>query len=578
MKAYIAELITQAVTELWPNMAPEVLSGVNFDVSYPKPEFGDYASNAAMMLFKRFAEKPAVSPLALAEVLAERCSALDKQATFSSVVAAAGFINFTLADSWLVHEMGKYQSRAGLQTEPNTSAAPVIIEYFQNNVAKPPHIGHLRSAVLGDSLVRIYKFLGYNIVTDTHVGDWGTQFGILLYAYKTMGDRAVIERDPIIELNKLYVAMSAKIEQQPELRDFGKAEFQKLEAGNEENRELWHWFVEVSMADFEKYRQLLKLQPFDYNYGESFYEDKMPAVLQELADKGLVTTGETGELYVDLEADGLGRCILQKSDGASTYHLRDFATYLYRKAEFTFDRNVYIVDSRQAHHFKQLFRVLEKAGYPAETDSLHVDFGFMSLPEGPISTRKGTVISLEKLLEEATSRAAAIISEKNPDLPNAAHVAEQVGLAAVKYFDLSHNRRTDIVFTWDTALSFEGNTGPYLQYTHARIQSILRKADIMQPASGYEISHLELAERTVLRQLQQFPAVLEQAAKEFMPSHLCTYLFGLAQSYNSFYQSVPVLQETDSHKRAFRLALCQATATVISTGLDLLGITAPEQM
>ncbi|MDQ3018874.1 MAG: arginine--tRNA ligase, partial [bacterium] len=452
----------------------------------------------------------------------------------------------------------------------------VVVEYFQNNIAKPPHVGHLRSAVIGDSLIRILKFLGYNAISDTHVGDWGTQFGILLYAYKTLGDRTIVEQDPIQELNKLYVAMSAKIEEQPELRDLGKAEFQKLEAGDAENRELWEWFVKVSLDDFERYRQLLGILPFDYNFGESFYEDKMQAVLKVLSEKGLLTTGETGEIYVDLGEQGLGRCILVKSDGATTYHLRDFATYMYRKEHFDYYRNLYIVDVRQSHHFRQLFRVLELAGYPAETDSAHLEFGFMSLPEGAISTRKGNIISLENLINEARTRALAIIEEKNPGLQEKEKVANQVALAAIKYFDLSHNRATEIVFTWDKALSFEGNTGPYLQYTHARINGILRKDTSKGiDAAPAELHELELG---VLRKLQQFPEILQQTTVEYLPNLLCNYLFELAQSFNSFYQTVSVIQEEDEVKKQFRIKLITGTAQVLRNGLNLLGIEAPEEM
>jgi arginyl-tRNA synthetase len=579
MKQYINELIGQALKQVAPDEAGEVLATTVLEVTYPKPEFGDYASNAAMVTFKKFQRAPVASPAILASKLAEICGELDKQQTFSAVTAVGGFINFTLAESFLLHNLEDILKRQDNFGRSDVGEGrTVIVEYFQNNIAKPPHVGHLRSAVVGDALMRVFEFLGFKAISDTHVGDWGTQFGILLYAYKTMGDKAVVEKDPIQELNKLYVTISNKIEEQPELRELGKAEFKKLEEGDSENRELWQWFVKVSLEDFERYRQLLGLLPFDLNLGESFYEDKMPAVLKEFADKGLITPGETGELYVDLEADGLGRCILVKSDGATTYHLRDFATYIYRRNQFHFWRNVYVVDVRQAHHFRQLFRVLEMAGYPAETDSELADLGFMSLPEGAISTRKGTVISLENLIAEADRRALDIIEQKNPGLAHKNNVARQVALAAIKYFDLSHNRRTEFVFTWEKALSFEGNTGPYLQYTHARIHGILRKAGDTAGApvtSGINMQPQELA---VLRKLNQFPEVLEMVLDDNLLNLLCNYLFELAQEFNSFYQAVPVLQEQQEHVRQFRLGLVTATAQVIKNGLSLLGIEAPEEM
>lgn len=579
MKQYISELLKQSLAELAQEEAPAILGEVGFEVTYPRQDFGDYASNAALVVFKQFKQPPATNPKELASQLATLARKYDKDETFSKIEAVGGFINFTLSEKYLAHrteDIVKHTQNYG-RSEVGAGRT-VIVEYFQNNIAKPPHVGHLRSAVVGDSLRRIFQFLGYKTISDTHIGDWGVQFGILLHAFKTLGDRATVEAGPIQELNKLYVAMAAKIENEPSLRDLGKQEFKKLEDGDAENRELWQWFIEVSLADFERYRQLLGLKEFDFNLGESFYEDKMSTALKVLSDKGLVQTGETGELYVDLEADGLGRCILVKSDGATTYHLRDLATYLYRKQEFDFYRNLYIVDNRQVHHFRQLFRILEKIGYPAETDSVHVDLGFMSLPEGPISTRKGTIISLENLIGEARQRALAIIEDKNPGLKNKEQVAAQVAQGAIKYFDLSHNRRTEFTFTWDKAVSFEGNTGPYLQYTHARIHGILRKAGHPEPlelVGPLDLAPLELG---VMRKLHQFPEIVEQVTEEYLPNTLTNYLFELAQEFNSFYHAIPVMQEADPQKRNFRLTLITATAQVLKNGLDLLGIEAPEEM
>lgn len=547
------------------------------DLTAPEPQFGDYSTNAALILAKQLKRNPAE----IAAVVAGEILKLDKQRVLADAKAAGGFINFTLSRKSLLDNL---RNILELKEKFGSSGAgkgkTIIVEYFQNNVAKPPHVGHLRSAVVGDSLLRIFRFLGYPAMSDTHIGDWGTQFGILILAYKTMGDKKTVEKDPINELNKLYVAMSEKIDGQPELREQAKAEFARLEKGDAENRKLWQWFVMESLIDFEHYRRLLELLEFDHNLGESFYEDKMPAVLDLMRSKNLVVTGETGELYVDLEKFGMGRCILVKSDGATTYHLRDFATYIFRKSQFDFYKNIYVVDNRQSHHFKQLFKVLEIMGYPAQADSAHVDLGFMSLPEGPISTRKGNIISLQNLTDEAQKRALSIIQEKNPDLQNKEAVAKMVALAAIKYFDLSHNRKTEIMFAWDKALSFEGNTGPYLQYTHARIHGILRKAAAGGVARGPypEFADMNPHETFVLRKLVRFPDVLEQSARDCLPNLLCAYLFELSQYFNSFYQEVPVSQETDGAKRAFRLQLITATAQVIRNGLYLLGIEAPEEM
>lgn len=590
MKAYISSLIGQVITDFTPDEAGAVLGSGVFDVSTPKSGFGDYASNAAMVIFKKFHTAPAENPVKFAELLAQKISELDKQNTFEKVEAVSGFINFTLSKNELVKNLQNIlEAKENYGQSTVGEGKKIIIEYFQNNIAKPPHVGHLRSAVIGDSLVRILKFVGYETLTDTHIGDWGVQFGILLYAYKQFiangGTKAQIEKDPVIELNKLYVDMSAQIDAKPELRELGKAEFQKLESGDAENRELWQWFVDVSLVDFEHYREILKIQPFDENLGESFYEDKMQTILADFESKGLVKVGETGEKYVDLEGDALGRCILVKSDGASTYHLRDFATYIYRKETLDFYRNLYIVDVRQSHHFRQLFRVLELAGFPAETDSAHIEFGFMSLPEGAISTRKGTTISLDNLISEAEKQALAIIQEKNPELEDKETVAKQVALAAIKYFDLSHNRSTEIVFTWDKALSFEGNTGPYLQYTHARINGILRKGgiesattsalDLKDLVSDTIFSETEMA---VMKKLFKFTESIEQVVADYTPNLLSNYLFELAQNFNAFYEEMPILKEENSQVRDFRLNLIQATAQVLKNGLNLLGIEALEEM
>ena len=559
------------------------------DISVPDAKFGDYATNAALILAKKISAEGKlapggkINPLDLAQKIVEEIQKIDENKIFSRVTLAGGFINFKLSDEYLKQNMQAILDQRDLfGCSLSGGGKTVVVEYFQNNVAKPPHVGHLRSAVIGDCLLRVLKSQGYKTISDTHIGDWGVQFGILLYAFKTLKpDMDVLEKDPINELNKLYVEMSAQIEQKPDLRELAKAEFKKLEDGEQQNRKLWQWFVDESLSDFERYRLLLGVLPFDYNLGESFYEKHMPEVLAEFEEKKLISKGETGELYIDLDKFGLGRCILVKSDGATTYHLRDFATYIYRRNKFNFVKNLYIVDNRQSHHFKQLFKSLELAGYPAEKDSQHLELGFMSLPEGAISTRKGTTISLENLITEANKRALKIIEDKNPELENKEEVAKKVALAAIKYFDLSHNRKTEIVFTWDKALSFEGNTGPYLQYTHARIFGILRKGSrfkVQGSSLAPSTLHLEPSESAVLRKLIQFPEVVAKVTEDYYPNNLCNYLFELSQTFNSFYQEVPVLQETNEALKSFRLNLITATAQVIKNGLYLLGIEAPEEM
>ncbi|HVY67391.1 MAG TPA: arginine--tRNA ligase [Patescibacteria group bacterium] len=578
-KIYLQHLLATALSEL--KLTSQLDSQPQIDV--PKEQFGDFTTNVAMIL----AKKLKVSPVQVAEKLADQLKIQDSHGTFSEISPQGGFINFKLSPGHLrgslktILEQGELYgcSLAG-------GGQKVLVEYFQNNVAKPPHVGHLRSAVIGDCLLRIFRAQGYKAVSDTHVGDWGTQFGILLFAYKEFigagGDRQQIETDPIEQLNKLYVAMSARIEAEPELRERGKQEFAKLEKGDTENRELWQWFVRVSLEDFENYRKILDLLPFDYNLGESFYEEKMPPVLADLKQRGLLKDSE-GAQVVDLTAQQEGMAVLVKSDGATTYLTRDVAAVKYRTEEMHLEKMLYVVDNRQAHHFRQLFAIVRLAGYVrAAAVAEHVEFGFMSLPEGAISTRKGTVISLKSLIDQGRARALKIIEQKNPGLADKPAAALQVALAAIKYFDLSHNRKSEIVFTWDKALSFEGNTGPYLQYTHARIHGILRKAEKegVMPETGSKEAKTTLgrAELSVLRKLVQYPDAVAQVAADYLPSQLCNYLFELAQAFNSFYQEAPVLQEKDESLKLFRLQLITATAQVLRNGLYLLGIEAPEEM
>ena len=452
----------------------------------------------------------------------------------------------------------------------------IIVEYFQNNVAKPPHVGHLRSAVIGDAIKRILLSQGYDAVSDTHVGDWGTQFGILLYAYKEADEatKKKIEDDPFHELEMLY----QDVQKREGIIELGKKEFARLEQGDEENRKIWEWMVAISMKKLEESARRLQLLPFDEHKGESAYEKMMPALVEKALQKGVAKRTEDGAVIVDLTHEALDEAILIKSDGASTYLLRDLATIQYRKEHWRFWKNLYVVDVRQSHHFKQLFRVAELLGFEGAEESEHIEYGFMKLPEGIISTRKGVTVSLEAVLDEATDRAHAVIQEKNPELKNADRVAEMVGLAAIKYFDLLHNRRSDIIFRWDEALSFEGDTGPYLQYTYARLKSILRKLGGQKQSLIVEEAALDNVEHRLLASLLYFPEAINDALAEFMPNILARYLYQLAGLANEFYHSSPVTQEPDEKKKNVRAVLISGVAITLSKGLLLLGIEAPEEM
>lgn len=569
----------EALSEKISQVAKELAGGLavpDFSVEVPEiAEHGDYASNVALMLSKSLGRKP----MEVAEELAKKLQ--DKHWEVS--VAPPGFLNFKLRDIVLIEALSEiFAVGETWGTSEVGKGKTAMVEYFQLNIAKRPHIGHVRSAVIGDALKRIFLSQGYNAVSDTHVGDWGTQFGILLWAFKTLvkeEDRHIYEERPFENLEKLYEEANLQILQKPEFRELGKEEFAKLERGDTENRKIWEWMTDISMKKLEESTKRLGLLPFDEHKGESSYEADMPQIVEEAHQKNITTHKEDGAILVDLTTEKLDEAVLIKSDGASTYLLRDLATIKYRKEHWRFWKNIYVVDVRQSHHFKQLFRVAELLGYEGVGDSEHVEFGFMKLPEGAISTRKGTAIALDALLNEAELRALAVIREKNPDLPHADEVARQVGIGAVKYFDLSHNRKSDVTFEWNRALSFEGNTGPYLQYTYARLKSILRKAGgSLDDIKGINDVSIADVEHRLISLVLRYPTAIENALAGRSPHILAAYLYELASITNEFYHALPVLQEEDKRKRTVRIKLVTVAATTLHNGLNLLGIETPGEM
>lgn len=541
----------------------------SFEAS-PQPEFGDYATNLPLAL----GALRGISPMALAEEIAEKIkSPLIEKAE----AAAPGFINIWISKKALGAGI------EGILANPRSyggslegKGRTVIVEYFQLNIAKKPHVGHLRSAVIGDSVKRILRHLSYHAISDTHVGDWGTQFGILLSAFKRAGGGIKdVEKNPFELLNKLYIEENAQIEADPALREQAKEEFAKLERGDKENRAIWKWMVLLSMKKLKESAGLLQLLRFEEHKGESSYESDMPKIVEEALEKGAAIKKD-GAVLVDLSDEGLDEAILIKSDGASTYLLRDLATIKHRKENWDFYKNIYVVDVRQSHHFRQVFRVAELLGFEGRGVSIHAEFGFMKLPEGAFSTRKGNTISLDALISEAEERALKVIEEKNPELKNKLEVAKDVALGAIKYFDLSHHRKSDIVFRWEDALSFEGNTGPYVQYTHARFSSILRKFGKKLPKLAE--AEFDEGERSLAVRLLRFPDAVSAAEKEYAPHVIAHYLFQLSQEANTFYHTHRVLDEADKKKKELRTLLVKAVAEVLKTGLYLLGIKAPEEM
>ncbi|MBI5153434.1 MAG: arginine--tRNA ligase [Parcubacteria group bacterium] len=551
-------------------------------VPSPDTRFGDYATPVALKLAK-ILEK---SPQEVATLIIEDIKSNPKNEYIDSISFESGFINFRMSDLFYKEALQailKEGPRNGVKAtegeEQEGRGKTVVLDYFQLNIAKQPHVGHLRSAVIGDALKRILLSRGYRVVADTHVGDWGTQFGILLYAYKKAvqgNEREIdaIKNDPFIKLQELYVIAN----QEEDIHEKGKMEFAKLEKGDSENRSIWKWMVEISMKKLEDNAARLKLLSFEEHRGESAYEEAMPLIVELALTRGVAKKTEDGAVVVDLTKEGLDEAVLVKSDGATTYLLRDLATIQYRKVHYDFWKNLYVVDNRQSHHFRQVFRVAELLGFEGVEASEHIEFGFMKLPEGAMSTRKGNVILLTAVLDEAERRARAVIYEKNPNLHNVDEVAKQIGLGAIKFFDLSHNRKSDIVFHWEDALSFEGKTGPYIQYTCARLKSILRKsADEIGDAFPEGVV-LDAEERELLLHCARIPETIQRVIDAWLPHLLVDHLFELAQSANEFYHSHPILTEHDEGKRKTLLVIVRAVTTTLSRGLYLLGIDAPEEM
>ena len=451
----------------------------------------------------------------------------------------------------------------------------IVIDYSSPNIAKPFHVGHLRSTVIGNAIYKIYEFLGYNCVGINHLGDWGTQFGKLITAYKMWGNAETVEKDGISELMRIYVKFHEEAEKDPSLNDTARAWFVKMQDGDEEAISLWKWFKAISLKEFERVYKTLDVS-FDSYAGESFYNDKMAAVVEELKEKNLLKESN-GAMIVDLEDAKMPPCLIIRSDGGTLYATRDITAALYRKKTYDFEKCIYVTAIDQNLHFAQWFKVIEKMGYDWYKNLVHVPFGLVSLESGKLSTRKGNVVLMEDLLSEAVKKTAAIIEEKNPDLPNKEEVAKEVGIGAVIFDDLYNGRIKDIVFSWEKMLSFEGETGPYVQYTNARACSVLRKAE--EEADGNVDFSLLTDDVTVevIKLIASFNDKVKDAAERYEPSVVSRYLVDLAQAFNKFYHDNSILNAEENTRKA-RLAVVKAVSLVLTSGLALLGIKAPEQM
>ena len=537
----------------------------------PDNKMGDYA----LPCFK-FAKVMRKSPVAIAEELKNTFATDD---AISEVEAVNGYLNFRVNRTALVKETLEKIAEQGeaFGSSDMGNGKTICIDYSSVNIAKPFHIGHLSTTVIGGALYRIFKFLGYNTVGINHLGDYGTQFGKLIYAYKHWGSEEAVKEGGVKELTRLYVLYHKESENDPSMDDEARSYFKLIENGDEECVKLFNLFKEITLKEVEKIYDELDIK-FDSYAGESFYNDKMQPVIDELAEKGLLVESE-GAKIVDLEKYGMPPCIILRSDGASLYATRDLAAACYRKEHYDFDKCLYVVAYQQNLHFKQIFKVLELMGKPWAKDLVHVAYGMVSLLDDngnqvAMSTRNGTVVLLEDVLKKCHEKCLEIIEQKNPDLEDKENVARQVGTGAVIFGALSNSKIKDIAFSYSKILNFDGETGPYVQYTAARIKSVLRKGGAI---GKYEIKNVNEDEYQLIALLSTFPDVVKAAAERLEPFFVTRYAIDVASAFNKFYFDCKIIGD-DANETNFRLAISSATLTVLSSALTLLGIKVPERM
>ncbi len=584
LKKTTAELLVSAIKERFGTeiLTPDEISAM---LEYPPDKtMGDIA----LPCFK-LSKSLRTSPIKIAEELAGAVVCNE----FSSVTAVNGYLNFKISPTdFSCRVVADIEALGDKYGSPMTGAGKtVVLDYSSPNVAKPFHIGHLGTTVIGHSLKLLHEFAGYKCVGINYLGDWGTQFGKLIVAYKKWGDKKTIEDGGVDELVKLYVRINNEIKAEEDasvvgltdeqaqgkrhsdLADESRAEFTKLEHNDEENLALWRWFVSVSLEEYEKTYKLLGIE-FDSYKGESFYTDKMPAQVEKLRSMGLLEIDD-GASIVNLDKWGMPVCLILKRDGSTLYPTRDIAAAVYRKGEYGFDKAIYVTSAAQSLHFAQWFKVVELMGYDWYDKLVHVPYGTVSINGAKLATRTGNVILLKDLFAEAISRVYDIAKEKHPDDEKCKRIAEQVGVSAVIFYYLSNNRMRDINFVMEEALSFDGNTGPYAQYTYARTCSILEKAGGVGKMTDAELSELEFE---LAKTLSVFPERIASAIADYEPSVIARYILDLCAAFNRFYHDCKILTCEDEALKSSRIALCAATGRVLKTALGLICMSAPEKI
>ncbi|HBB03070.1 MAG: arginyl-tRNA synthetase, arginyl-tRNA synthetase [Candidatus Peregrinibacteria bacterium GW2011_GWF2_38_29] len=600
IKDKLFEIVKTAAQKSFSEL-PEV---PNFTIEFPREaHFGDYSSNIALMLSKPLKIKPK-------DVYDGLMRHLERPHYVSEITfTEPGFINFTLNKSWIKDEFENViAGKSPYGKIDNGQGENIVVDFSAPNIAKPLGVHHLLSTIIGQAIVNIHKFLGYNVIGINYIGDWGTQFGKLIVAYNLWGDKKKVAEEPISEMLKLYVRFHNEAENDSSLEDKARAEFKKLEEKDKDNMKIWEWFKELSLKDIQKTYDALTGIHFDYILGESYYNDKMDVVLEEGKSKGVFIIGEEGSYIVKYPNEELPPYLVQKSDGTTLYSTRDIASIKHRIATWHPTKLLYVVDKSQSLHFKQLFRAIDLLGWE-RPECTHVDFGRMDFKDEKMSTRKGNIILLDEVLKEAISRAKAIIEQKNPDLKEKEKdlIANMTGIGSIKYNILSQNRTTDIVFDWDKMLSFDSNSASYLQYTYTRAASIIKKykdefgskkkksskskSDVASQVSLFDAiaesenvsksapaELMDEKELLVARLLVKFPEHVVFAAKEYKPNIITNYLYDLAQNFNAFYHTTPVLQADNENQRDLRVKLTESVAKILHTGLSILGIECPEKM
>ncbi len=562
MKEQIMELITKA-TNLDKNVVADILE------IPPQAEMGDYAF-PCFQLAKSLRKAP---PLIAADIAKQ----IGEADILDHLEVKGAYLNFFLKKEIFVKSMMEQATAPGFGSSDEGKGRTICIDYSSPNVAKNFHVGHLRTTIIGNSLYKIYSKLGYQVERINHLGDWGTQFGKLIVAYKAWGSQEAVEKNGVAELMQLYVKFHEEAEQNDSLNDEARAWFAKMEHGDNEALNIWKWFVDISLKEYKRTYQLLGMD-FDHYLGESFYRDKTDDVVNQIQNAGLLTESE-GAQIVNLEEYDMPPCLIRKKDGSSIYATRDLAAIFYRKATWNFDKCLYVTGQEQKLHFAQVFKVVELLGNEWAKDSLiHIPYGLVSLEGAKLSSRNGNIIYAEDILLEAIDKVKKTIEEKNPDLENKDEVAQIVGVGAILFHDLYNQRIKDVAFKWDRVLNFDGETGPYVQFNYVRCASILRSLPDFDPDAAIDYSLL-LDEEAIalLKEISRFPGVIRDAADKYEPSIIARFTMDVAQSFSRFYNVCRINVE-DTALRTARVKLVLLTKNTIKDALDLLGIQCPEQM